>query len=203
MNHLARAGALLLLAVGMLMVVRIATSQASVPLIGLVREDYALQLASSQPRFAGITDNNCVACHADIDLQWSRSAHSGQTCEACHGAGDRHVTYGAVMPPAGDMCITCHSQIPGRPAYFPTIKEQEHFPTQACTSCHNPHAPAAAFPLIPHNVKGREDCLACHGNGVAGLPPNHKNRPVEVCLGCHKPANAQAPEEPQQNGPRP
>ncbi len=193
MNHLARAGALLLLALGMLMILRIATSQASVPLIGLVREDYALQLASTQPRIGTPTD--CVKCHSDIDLQWSRSAHTSQTCESCHGAGDRHIAYGAVLPPAGEMCVTCHAQIPGRPSYFPTIEEVDHFPQQACTSCHNPHAPAAAFPLIPHNVQGREDCLACHGNGVpgAGLPPNHVDRPVEVCLGCHRPENGSKP----------
>lgn len=189
MNHLARAGALLALALGMFMVVHIATSQASVPLIGLTWENYAVKLASTQPRLSGAADSACASCHSDIDLQWSRSAHSGQQCESCHGPADRHIADGAIMPPAGEMCITCHAQIPGRPSYFPTINQTAHYPTQACTSCHNPHAPATAFPLIPHTVQGREDCLACHGNGVASLPPNHANRPVEVCLGCHKPAN--------------
>jgi hypothetical protein len=54
-------------------------------------------------------------------------------------------------------------------------------------TCHDPHSPAAAFPLIPHVVAGREDCLACHGvREIADLPPNHADRPVELCLGCHK-----------------
>jgi hypothetical protein len=192
MKHLTRAGALLLLAVGAFMFLRLATSQASVPLIGLVREDNALHWASLQPRLGSA--EACAKCHADVDMEWSRSAHSGQTCEACHGAGDRHMAYGGVMGPMKELCTTCHEQIPGRPSYFPTIVRQDHFPLQDCTNCHDPHAPAAAFPKIPHNVAGREDCRACHGvKGIADLPPNHANRPVELCLGCHKPAGGNQP----------
>jgi hypothetical protein len=186
MKHLARAGALLALAVGAFMFLRLATSQASVPLIGLVRSDNAMHWASLEPRLG--TATQCVKCHSDVDMLWSRSAHSGQTCEACHGAGDRHMAYGAMAEPAHELCITCHEQIAGRPAYFPQISRLDHYPQQACTNCHDPHSPAAAFPKIPHNVQGREDCLACHGvPNIAGIPPNHANRSVEMCVGCHKP----------------
>jgi hypothetical protein len=192
MKHLARAGSLLLLVAGGFMFMRFATSQASVPLIGLVREDNAVQWASLQPRLGNPTQ--CVKCHGDIDMQWSRSAHAGQTCEACHGPADRHMEFGAIAGPANELCTTCHEKIPGRPASFPQIERLDHYPVQACTSCHDPHSPAAAFPKIPHNVQGREDCLACHGvRGIANLPPNHANRPVELCLGCHKPKEGGQP----------
>jgi len=184
-THLARAGLLLLLVVGAAFSVRAVTSQVSIPLIGLVRADNAVHWATLQPRLGNATQ--CSKCHSDVDLQWSRSAHSAQTCEACHGAGDRHIAYGAIMDPAKELCTTCHEKIPGRPASFAQIVALDHFPLQACTTCHDPHAPAAVFPSIPHNIEGRQDCLACHGvKGIADFPPNHAGRPVELCLGCHR-----------------
>jgi hypothetical protein len=187
MTHLTRAGILVLMAVGAFLVLRLATTQATVPAIGLVRDDNALQWASKDVRFGNAT--LCASCHGDIDMEWSHSAHSGQSCESCHGPGDRHMANGAILGPAQELCATCHAKIIGRPSYFPTVNLPDHFPQQACNSCHDPHAPAAAFPKIPHNVQGREDCLACHGvKGIAEIPPNHVGRPVELCLGCHKPA---------------
>lgn len=186
MSHLTRLAVLLALAVAGLLFVRTATSQVTVPLIGLVRDNNAVHWATLPPRLGSSSD--CAGCHADVDLKWSRSAHAGQACESCHSAGDRHMAYGAILPPMSELCTTCHEKIIGRPSSFPTIVRADHYPLQDCLNCHDPHAPAAAFPTIPHNVKGREDCLACHGNGVAPLPPNHANRPVELCLGCHKPA---------------
>ena len=174
------------------MFVRFAVSQASVPAIGLVRENNAVHWASLEPRLGSSTE--CAQCHGDIDMLWSRSAHSVQTCEACHGAGDRHKELGAILGPAHELCTTCHEAIVGRPAYFNTISRLDHFPLQACTTCHDPHSPAAAFPKIPHIVEGREDCRACHGvKGIAELPPNHESRPVELCLGCHKPGEVRKP----------
>jgi hypothetical protein len=176
---------LLLLVVGAALSVRTATSQVSISLIGLVREDNAAHWASLQPRLGDATQ--CEKCHADVNMLWSRSAHSNQACEACHGAGDRHIAYGAIMDPMKELCTTCHEKIPGRPVTLAQITKLDHFPLQACTTCHDPHAPAAVFPDIPHNVEGRQDCLACHGvPGIAAFPPNHANRPVELCLGCHK-----------------
>lgn len=186
MTHITRAGTLLFLAVVGFLLVRGATSQASVPLIGLVKDDNPAHWALLPPRHGD--PNECARCHGDVDMQWSRSAHAGQTCEACHGAGDRHKEFGAILPKTRELCVTCHEAIPGRPESFATIARLEHFPLEDCATCHDPHSPAAAFPLIPHNVQGREDCVACHGvPGIAGIPPNHVNRPVELCLGCHKP----------------
>ncbi|HXF50688.1 MAG TPA: cytochrome c3 family protein [Dehalococcoidia bacterium] len=190
MRHLARLGLLLFAGLLALALVRYASSRTTVSLIGLVRGDNAAQWASLEPRLG--PSQRCVSCHQDVELEWSRSAHTGQSCEACHGAGDAHIGRGLATGPARELCVTCHSSIPGRPKSFPQVNLEEHYPLQACTDCHNPHSPAAAFPLIPHQVQGREDCLACHGDPrIARLPPNHAFRPVEVCLGCHKPKEDQ------------
>ena len=192
MTHLTRAGTLLFLAVVGFLLIRGATSQASVPLIGLVKGDNAKHWALLPPRHGDSSE--CSRCHGDVDMQWSRSAHAGQTCEACHGAGDRHKEFGAILSQTRELCVTCHEEIPGRPKFFSTIVRFEHYPLEDCMTCHDPHSPAAAFPLIPHNVTGREDCVACHGvPGIASIPPNHVNRPVELCLGCHKPQEGARP----------
>lgn len=44
-------------------------------------------------------------------------------------------------------------------------------------------------PLIKHVLQGRENCLACHGAGVAGapaVPGDHVGRTNGICLSCHK-----------------
>ena len=54
---------------------------------------------------------------------------------------------------------------------------------------------AAAQPLsqkpIPHELAGREACLACHApTGVKPVPATHAGRTNETCQACHKLATA-------------
>jgi hypothetical protein len=54
-----------------------------------------------------------------------------------------------------------------------------------------------AQPPIPHDLTGRQDCLACHANGLGGaptVPADHAGRPNEMCQVCHKPGAAASPE---------
>lgn len=192
MNHLARAGIGLLAVLAVFLLVRFAVTRNSVEVIGLVKGDNAFHWASLPARLG--TAQQCVKCHRDVEAQWSGSAHVGQGCEACHGAGDSHINEGAIIGAVKEICTTCHAVIPGRPQYFAQVDLTEHYPLQDCTTCHNPHSPAAALPDVLHRVRGREDCLACHGEpGIADLPPNHLDRPVEICLGCHKPGERKVP----------
>lgn len=51
-------------------------------------------------------------------------------------------------------------------------------------------APARATyqPPVPHPTEGRENCLACHEEGVGGapqIPGDHTGRSNEMCTGCH------------------
>lgn len=186
MSHLGRAGLLLLLAFSGFLFVRFASSQVTVPLVGLVKADNSQHWASLQPQHGPPT--RCVECHRDVELEWSRSPHRVQSCESCHGPGTKHLEFGAIAKAGQELCVTCHSKIPGRPEDFPQVVTLDHYPTEACTTCHNPHSPSASYPQIPHSVDGRQDCLACHGNPtIARIPPNHASRPVELCMGCHKP----------------
>ena len=50
-------------------------------------------------------------------------------------------------------------------------------------------------PVIPHSLVGRDDCLACHQEGLAGapqVPADHTGRTNDMCQGCHQPSQAVA-----------
>ena len=192
MSHLARGTAILVVLLVTLLAFRFAITQRSIESIGLIASDNSVNWASLEPKLGA--SERCVECHTDVDLEWSQSAHLVQSCEDCHGAGGSHINKGAVVGAAKEECSTCHVAIPGRPEDFPQVEPATHFPETDCTTCHNPHSPSASFPDIPHRVEGREDCLACHGQPDIGrLPPNHEGRPVEICLGCHKPSEGVEP----------
>ena len=43
-----------------------------------------------------------------------------------------------------------------------------------------------AAALIPHPIKGQEQCDTCHGpNGMKPFPSDHAGRPNESCTVCH------------------
>lgn len=43
-------------------------------------------------------------------------------------------------------------------------------------------------PLIPHPVKGQEQCNSCHSrSGLKPMPKSHEGRPVASCKICHRP----------------
>lgn len=55
----------------------------------------------------------------------------------------------------------------------------------------SPPLPIATIspPVIPHSTEGRDDCRACHAQGIGGapqFPANHVKRPSDVCLACHE-----------------
>lgn len=192
MSHLTRGTIVLVVLLAALLVFRFAITQRSIESIGLIASDNSVSWASLEPKLGA--SERCVECHRDVDLEWSQSAHLVQSCEDCHGAGGSHINEGAIVGAAKEECSTCHVAIPGRPEDFPQVELTKHYPETDCTACHNPHSPSASYPDVLHRVEGREDCLACHGEPDIGrLPPNHEGRPVEICLGCHKPSEGVQP----------
>lgn len=47
-------------------------------------------------------------------------------------------------------------------------------------------------PPVPHTLKGYDDCLGCHGNGIVGATPapdSHSGIKGDVCVVCHQPVS--------------
>jgi cytochrome c5 len=90
-----------------------------------------------------------------------------------------------------DECFTCHAtgavDAPAVPADHPQDVTQ-------CTTCHavwmQPGIAASSPPAIPHDLRGRQDCLMCHKLGTAGaprIPDNHADLASDICQTCHLP----------------
>jgi predicted CXXCH cytochrome family protein len=135
-----------------------------------------------------VSVTQCNSCHTEKFSAWSTSVHQSVSCENCHGSGTAHIEKGdsLVVNTTRDLCVTCHSQVVGRPDAFPQVDATKHGKGLLCISCHNPHNPI--IPGVPHQIEGNTNCLNCHAaNGVKPFPTDHAGRTSEYCLGCHQP----------------
>lgn len=105
-------------------------------------------------------------------------------CLGCHETG----LAGAPKVPAdhagrtNEMCRACHQ--PATPA------AEAPAATSSPPPAETPSAPAGGPPPIPHPLEGRQECLACHQEGMGGapkVPQDHAGRTNDVCQGCHQP----------------
>lgn len=185
MSHLNRAAALLAAGLLAFLLVRTVAGSVQFPLLGLDHSDNAVAWASRPVKNAGPAA--CAGCHTSVSTAWQVSAHVAVPCEDCHGAAAAHAQSGAPLPAAPNLCAVCHARLPSRPAGFPQVDLYQHGGgSPNCTFCHDPHAPALGAPQVPHQIAGREDCVACHGpDGQRPMPANHEGRPSQICLGCH------------------
>lgn len=151
----------------------------------------------------------CKECHADsfnpADLQKPGIAHVYHLrCISCHTENQAGPTYctechhKASIPPlsiahplaGAENCLSCHqdglSGVPALPA------DHTDATNGVCQLCHSPAVQAAAMATgeLPHKVTGREDCLMCHGEGIAEatmVPSDHAGRTNDTCQLCHQP----------------
>ena len=64
-----------------------------------------------------------------------------------------------------------------------------------------PSVTQVAAALIPHPIKGQEQCDTCHGkDGIKPWPADHVGRPNESCTVCHLPGSTPAPGSATQAG---
>ena len=86
----------------------------------------------------------CVTCHSDVAEQRSGHAHARVSCESCHGALAAHAADPAMPAPRPDpraVCAVCHVPNASKPPAFKTVVFADHAGEEACTSCHEAHAP--------------------------------------------------------------
>lgn len=148
----------------------------------------AVTWAGRPASYAGAT---CLTCHTD-ELQAQSVTHPTVSCEGCHGPLVGHPasvggTDSRLVFPDSGICVDCHATAGGKPAGFPQVDLDEHYPGNACLACHGPHAVAAVPPPdVTHPLVRLPACITCHApDGLKELPSGHEEVADEVCLSCH------------------
>ncbi len=90
------------------------------------------------------------------------------------------------------LALSCGGE-PATPVEEPVVEEPAaEEPVVEETAAEEPavEEPAAGPAAIPHPLEGRDDCLMCHAEGIAGapkVPADHAERGNDICAGCHQP----------------
>jgi len=171
-------------------------------------------MAGSKPYLNDKEPDLCLGCH-DAEDPAAVTAHHGQPfqkarCTSCHDPHaaplaklipeEQHGPYGARQceachqPPSDGvikltadttaaLCFGCHEELKERfekAAHRHSLLAAD---ANACADCHDPHGSDQPYYLVKD---GRELCLDCHGEVVAGKKYVHE--PVrQSCVLCHDP----------------
>lgn len=140
-----------------------------------------------KPSLAHVFHLRCISCHQENQI--------GPTeCTECHSK--------ASIPPLPiahpltgvQNCLGCHGNgIPGVPAPPTDHTGVTNSSDGVCQLCHKlaVEASAVAMQPIPHGTTSWQNCLLCHGEGIARaakVPADHAGRTNETCQLCHKPS---------------
>ncbi len=146
----------------------------------------ALELACSGPGPA--QECECLTCHTtNYDPAAGTFAHSGVTCEACHGpyVSDHPASGVMLLDPSSEPCRDCHVNThtewldsPHAEANVPCVGcHQSHSQelrvdeSDLCVSCHREERQDSVH--LAHSGEGIE-CVTCH------VPSDHSDDPAEL-----------------------
>jgi predicted CXXCH cytochrome family protein len=88
----------------------------------------------------------CQECHEENYNEVMASPHADIQCENCHGPRLEHPDNPEklTIDRSRALCLRCHQQLPypdNARGKLPGIAGKEHYATQECARCHNPHDP--------------------------------------------------------------
>ena len=134
--------------------------------------------ANKEIKYAGA--EICGQCHEKEHDIKKTGYHRDLSCEACHGAAQKHVDNPTDVKPTSpkkrDYCSYCHNYNSSRPTGFPQINPDTHNARKPCVTCHNPHDPKP--PKTPRS------CAACHAQ-IERTKIASYHAALE-CTVCHK-----------------
>ncbi|MBM3285356.1 MAG: cytochrome C, partial [Candidatus Aminicenantes bacterium] len=125
----------------------------------------------------------CLACHAKDSPRFPASPHARASldCTSCHAVHAEKLTPNLLRTSADKNCLTCHQDV------FAEFQLNERHRLQegilSCTTCHNPHEPAARGRLGGFQ---QETCLKCHPDKGGPNVYEHRASQVEGCAVCHE-----------------
>ena len=157
-------------------------------------------------------EENCISCHgAGIPgmpgLPDDHASATNGVCQLCHKVSVHPEALARRELPheiaRREDCLLCHGEGIGGAQRVPA--DHAGRANDTCQLCHEPPgaegapalAPSPAAPALgelPHEVAGREDCLMCHEEGIAGakqVPADHAGKANDTCQLCHEPPAAE------------
>ncbi len=113
-------------------------------------------------------DKLCSTCHEGFFDAFANNVHREQGCEACHGAGSRHMKSRGQEP---SSIISLKRLDDASEAGRPTTPAERN---EVCLRCHEnePHAPGTTWrtSVHAHNEVACTDCHTVHYNVPPGTP---------------------------------
>ena len=161
--------------------------------------------AASGGAFVG--DETCATCHEGEAKGLHQTLHSkaqnantpaatnGQTCETCHGPGQKHVESGSKADikrfaalsarEANDTCLSCHN----KGAHEKWQGSMHDARNVSCVSCHSVHNPKSEKAQLK-TVTASQTCETCHKQEAmkvkkSGHMPLREGK--MDCISCHSP----------------
>lgn len=112
--------------------------------LGHFRTGAIADAQKSAPVYAG--RSACTECHGEEAALLAKERHASIGCESCHGALAAHASDSDTVKPAAldavALCSRCHAENQARPERQPQVDVEKHAEGNACTECHDAHAPA-------------------------------------------------------------
>lgn len=125
----------------------------------------------------------CLECHVKSNSKFLSSPHgkASMDCTSCHTVHAETTKPFLLKTSATKSCAACHEDI------FSLFQLNERHRLQegilSCTTCHNPHEPAARERLAGFK---HESCLKCHADKGGPYLFEHGASRIEGCTACHE-----------------
>lgn len=154
-----------------------------------------------------VGDDTCTTCHESQGKSLTHTLHgksqnehtpaakTGQTCETCHGPGQKHVDSGKKEDirrfttlsarDANDTCLSCHSKGP-HANWQGSMHDARNV---SCVTCHSVHSYKSEKAQLK-TATATETCQSCHKQEALKLQ-RAGHMPVREgkmdCTSCHSP----------------
>src|SRR5262249_56429635 len=175
-------------ALGLVWMAAVGLTAASTP--ARARQSGAPAAAAASAQESGrVGDETCATCHESAanslhatlhgkaQNERTPAARSGQSCETCHGPGQKHVDSGKKEDirrltamsarDASSTCLSCH----GKGPHADWQGSMHDARNVSCVSCHSVHSPKSdKFQLRTASVV--QTCEACHKQEAMKLQRN-------------------------------
>jgi DmsE family decaheme c-type cytochrome len=131
----------------------------------------------------GDKSKRCLACHVKDSPRYFASPHHKASfdCTTCHTIHAEETRPALLATSPDKNCSRCHQDV------FAEFQLNERHRLQegilSCTTCHNPHEPAARERLGGFK---QEQCLKCHTDKGGPFIYEHEPARVEGCSVCHE-----------------